>query len=72
MPQRTDAGNASHGASPASWAAVAILLVGFAVWAIGMVIGPNWTLVWVGVALVPLGVLVGYILSRFGLGAAQH
>lgn len=62
----------AHGSSPASWSVVAIVLAGFVVWGIGMVLGPNWTLVWIGTALVPLGLLVGAVLSKAGLGAPRH
>ena len=62
----------NHGSSPAAWSAVAVLLAAFVVWAIGMVIGPNWTLVWIGVALVPVGVLVGFVMSRMGKGSTSH
>lgn len=61
-----------HGSNPAAWAVVAVVLAGFMVWGIGMVTGPSWTLVWIGVALVPVGLLVGTILSRLGFGATSH
>lgn len=65
-------GKGGHGSNPAAWVLVAILLAGFVVWAIGMVTGPEWTLVWIGAALVPVGVLVGWVLSRTGHGAPRH
>lgn len=62
-------GRGAHGSNTAAWVLVAILLVGFVVWGIGMVTGPEWTLVWIGAALVPVGLLVGWGLSKAGHGA---
>ena len=64
---------AHHGNTPAAWTGVMIILVGFVVGGIGMVID-NWTLFWVGVALVPAGAIVGKIMAMMGLGAepASH
>jgi hypothetical protein len=64
---------AHHGNTPAAWTGVMIILVGFVVGGIGMVID-QWTLFWVGVALVPAGAIVGKIMQKMGLGAepASH
>jgi hypothetical protein len=43
--------------------AVTICLLGFAIGAIGMVLGPNWTLFWIGVALLPISAIVGKVMS---------
>lgn len=61
-----------HGSNLSSWSVVAIVLAGFLVWGIGMVLGPDWRLVWIGAALVPVGLIVGATLSRVGLGAPRH
>src|SRR4028119_2034547 len=37
-----------HGNSPAAWSTVGLMLVGFVVWAIGMVTGHHWGLAWGG------------------------
>jgi hypothetical protein len=64
---------AHHGNTPAAWTGVMIILVGFTVGGIGMVID-NWTMFWVGVALVPAGAIVGKIMAMMGMGAepASH
>ena len=64
---------AHHGNTPAAWTGVMIILVGFVVGGIGMVID-NWTMFWVGVALVPAGAIVGKIMAMMGMGAepASH
>jgi hypothetical protein len=63
---------AGHGNSPAAWSAVGLMLVGFVVWAIGMVTGPNWVLVWIGVAIVPVSVAIGWAMGRAGLGSTPY
>ncbi len=63
---------AGHGNTPAAWSAVGLILVGFVVWAIGMVTGPNWVLVGIGVAILPLSVAVGWAMGRAGLGSTPH
>jgi hypothetical protein len=40
-----------HG-RPISWILVAIMIVGFIVGGLGLVLGPNWVLFWVGVGVV--------------------
>ena len=64
---------AHHGNTPAAWTGVMIILVGFVVGGIGMVID-NWTMFWVGVALVPAGAIVGKVMAMMGMGAepASH
>lgn len=59
---------AHHGSTPAAWTGVLIILLGFTVGGIGMVID-NWTLFWVGVALVPAGAVVGKVMAMMGLGS---
>ena len=56
-----------HGSSPAAWTLVVIITIAFAVGTLALVLG-NWPMFWVGVALVPVGALVGWIMKRAGLG----
>lgn len=60
---------AHHGSTPAAWTAVMIALVGFAVGGIALLIGPSWPTFWVGMALLPLSLVVGKVMSAAGLGA---
>ncbi len=62
---------AHHGNTPAAWTGVTIILVGFAVGGIGLVIG-SWLVFWIGVALWPVGGLVGKVMQKMGLGAEPH
>ena len=57
-----------HGNSPAAWTAVTIVLVAFTVGAIAMVLGPNWVLFWISVAIAVLGALTGKVMQLLGFG----
>ncbi|MGA9746818.1 MAG: HGxxPAAW family protein [Nocardioides sp.] len=59
---------AHHGNTPAAWTGVTIILIGFVIGGIGMVID-QWMLFWVGLALLPVGVIVGKIMAAMGMGA---
>ena len=59
---------AHHGNTPAAWTGVMIILAGFVIGGIGMIID-QWVMFWVGVALVPIGGIVGKIMQKLGLGA---
>ncbi len=60
--------SAHHGNTPAAWTAVLVILVGFVVGGIGLVVG-SWPMFWVGVALCPVGVVIGKVMQKMGLGA---
>lgn len=55
----------NHGNTPAAWTAVAIALAGFVVGGIGLMADSLVTF-WVGVALAPVALLVGYVMARMG------
>lgn len=38
-----------------SWAAVAVIIVGFIVGGLGLMLGPTWLMFWVGVGIVAVG-----------------
>ena len=59
---------AHHGNTPAAWTGVGIVLVGFVVAGLGLVV-TSWPLFWVGVALGPVGGIVGLMMARMGYGA---
>ena len=64
-----------HGNSPAAWTAVTIVLIAFTVGAIAMVLGPNWLLFWISVAIAVLGALTGKVMQLLGFGVpadGQH
>ncbi|MBA2532339.1 MAG: hypothetical protein H0V23_09595 [Nocardioidaceae bacterium] len=59
---------AGHGSNPAAWTAVVITLVAFALGGVALVIGPNWILFWIAVALLPIALLTGKVMSVAGMG----
>ena len=60
--------SAHHGNTPAAWTAVTLVLLGFCLGGLALVIGPNWPLFWIGVALGPIGGLAGLVMSKMGMG----
>ena len=61
-----------HGNSPAAWTAVTIVLIAFTIGAIAMVLGPNWVLFWISVAIAVLGALTGKVMQLLGFGVPAH
>ena len=49
----------AHHGKPASWVAVAIIIVGFIVGGIALPVGPTWWLFWTGTGIVVIGGIVG-------------
>lgn len=64
-----DISDPGHGHSPAAWIAVVMMLAGFVVGVFGFWFVSMW-LIWLAVALVVLGPLVGWILAKAGYGVA--
>lgn len=60
-------GDPGHGHSPAAWTAVIIMLVAFAIGTFAFYLDLPW-LVWASAALVLVGALVGWALSKAGYG----
>lgn len=56
-----------HGHSPAAWAAVIIMLVAISLGTVALFFD-QWTLFYVGVGLLVLGPIVGWILAKAGFG----
>lgn len=62
-----------HGDSPAAWTAVVVMLIGFAVGTVALFIDTTYDanllwLVWVGAALIALGLILGFVLAKLGYG----
>lgn len=56
-----------HGHSPAAWAGVIIMLLGFTVGTLFFCLEQPVG-VWIGVAIIPVGALIGWILAKAGYG----
>jgi hypothetical protein len=63
--------SANRGSTPAAWIAVAIVLIAFVVGGLGLVL-ENMLVFWIGVALAPIGGIVGLVLSKTRLGNDVH
>jgi hypothetical protein len=59
---------AHHGNTPAAWTGVMLMLIGFVVGGVGLVMA-NMLLFWIGVALQPVGLVTGMVMSKMGMGA---
>ncbi len=51
-------GHEAHHGRPASWVAVAVIIIGFVLGGIALTIGPSWVLFWVGAAIVVVGGII--------------
>ena len=57
-----------HGRSPAAWTGSIMGAIGFLIAAVGSVLGPNWLLVVVGLALVLIAGITTMVLKTMGYG----
>ncbi|MCW3157587.1 HGxxPAAW family protein [Micropruina sonneratiae] len=57
-----------HGRTPAAWAGSVIAAVGFLLGTVAFLMGPNWLLFWIALAIVLIAPVVGGVMSRMGLG----
>jgi hypothetical protein len=64
----------NHGNTPAAWTAVFASLLGFVVGGIALMLSPvSYTLFWVGVVIAfPLALVVFVVMTKMGLGNADH
>lgn len=60
-----------HGRTPAAWAGSIIAAVAFTLGAIGFLLGPNLTMIWIAAVLLVLSIVVGGVLRRAGYGQAE-
>lgn len=60
-----------HGSSPAAWTAVVIMLVGVLIGTVALFLDVL-VLVYVGAALIPIGLIVGGVMKRAGFGVGGN
>jgi len=59
----------NHGNTPAAWTAVFVALVGFVVGGIALMLSPvSMALFWVGIALLPIALVVFVVMTKLGMG----
>lgn len=62
----------NHGNTPAAWTAVVIGLLAFVVAGVGLMNQPpNMPIFWIGMALLPVALIVFAIMTKMGLGSAR-
>jgi hypothetical protein len=59
--------NAHHGNTPAAWTGAGLVMLGFVIGGLGLVID-SMPMFYVGLALGPIGGIVGLVMSRMGYG----
>lgn len=60
-----------HGSTPAAWTAVNIVLSGFTIGGLALILDDVlWF--WIGMALLPIGGLVGWLMSLAGFGMPRR
>ncbi|MBK9435673.1 MAG: hypothetical protein IPN52_11370 [Micrococcales bacterium] len=60
----------NHGRTTAMWTGTTIVTLGFLVGTIAVVMAQPW-LFWIGVAMLPLGAIVGKAMAMAGMGQPQ-
>jgi hypothetical protein len=65
--------SANHGSTPAAWTAVFIILIAFVIGGVAMVLDPvNWLMFWIAVVLLPVGAIVGKVMSAASSEETKH
>ena len=59
-----------HGRTVAAWTGSVIAMAAFVLGGIAMVIGPNWVLFWIAVAMLIVGAIAAKVLQVMGYGAS--
>ncbi len=63
----------NHGNTPAAWTAVFVALAGFVVGGLALMLSPvSMPLFWVGLAMLPVALVVFVVMTKMGFGDAGH
>lgn len=68
MSSKTRRSGVHHGNTPAAWVTVVLVTLAFVVGTLAIVLG-DWTMFWVGVAILVIGAIAGKVMQSLGLGA---
>jgi hypothetical protein len=58
-----------HGRTIAAWTGSTLAMIAFILGGIAMVLGPNWVLFWISVAILVVGLIAAKVLQAMGHGA---
>jgi cytosine/uracil/thiamine/allantoin permease len=58
-----------HGRTVAAWVGTSLGLVAFVLGGIALVLGPNWVLFWIAVAILVVALIAAVVLQKLGYGA---
>ena len=63
----------NHGSTPAAWTAVLVALAGFVVGGVALMLSPvSMPLFWIGLAMLPVALVIFVVMTKMGLGDADH
>lgn len=63
--------SSNHGNTPAAWTAVTVAFAGFVVGGLALMMTPvSMPVFWVGMALLPISLVVFVVMTKMGLGDA--
>lgn len=57
-----------HGKTPAAWTGTVIAAIGALIATVGFFLNINWTVVWIGLAVMVAAPIVGGIMTKVGFG----
>jgi fatty acid desaturase len=58
-----------HGRTVAAWVGTVLGLAAFILGGLGLVMGPNWVMFWIAVALLVVALIATVVLQKLGHGA---
>ncbi|MDO5492701.1 MAG: HGxxPAAW family protein [Nesterenkonia sp.] len=56
-----------HGSTPAAWALCATVVLGSLLIGLSL-IAESWVMAWIGIALIPVALIIGMVMKRMGYG----
>ncbi|MFT4293989.1 MAG: HGxxPAAW family protein [Micropruina sp.] len=59
-----------HGRTPAAWTGSIVAGIGFILGTVAFLMGPNWVLFWISIAIILGGAVAGGVMRKMGLGQA--
>lgn len=56
-----------HGSTPAAWALCTLVVIGALLIGLAMIF-ESWVMAWIGIALIPVALIVGIVMKKMGYG----